>query len=533
MEQSSLMSSAQPTTAPTMETQADALEVPPKATSSMPPPSKIPIMRSSRAMQPLSRSSASSLHLSKPADEKESGLSTTGVLKQAIPTSLPVRRPTTRPTMSAAMSALPVAPNMASITDLEDRTNAPPLLELVSQPVIRRKPSYPSSLGHGPPKRETPRMVSVPVPPHIIDRTPMLSMDTEVESSFAAKASRSVSNPEPRARTSLSMSVRREGWMDTSRSLAGLSDAMEKLKAKKEMDPSRGSLSASTARQSLASTAVLSELQPNTNVPVATGRLSSVHRPRPSSAMGFADCSFNEGDKSLAALMTSTSGGGCLKGVVAFVDVWTADGTDSGGVFVDMLKGLGARVSGGTSVSRAQLSTDDSQVLGRPTESCTHIVYKSGRPATLTWHRKQEDPPHIVGISWVTKSKEAGKRLLEDPYVVDVGKEDVFQKVCGCWIAEAVLILKQRRKSMEPKQLSLMSSMGIGRPSTSTYPAPTCVSAGGLTILVLSANIIEARRKSLVHAREWAFLLLRAHLNSNSKDRVTSEEGLSPCGRRL
>jgi hypothetical protein len=50
-------------------------------------------------------------------------------------------------------------------------------------------------------------------------------------------------------------------------------------------------------------------------------------------------------DKSLAALMSSTSGGTCLKGVVAFVDVFTADGTDSSAVFVDMLRSLGARVS--------------------------------------------------------------------------------------------------------------------------------------------------------------------------------------------
>ena len=34
----------------------------------------------------------------------------------------------------------------------------------------------------------------------------------------------------------------------------------------------------------------------------------------------------------------------CLKGVVAFVDVWTADGTDSSAIFQDMLRGMGARV---------------------------------------------------------------------------------------------------------------------------------------------------------------------------------------------
>lgn len=57
-------------------------------------------------------------------------------------------------------------------------------------------------------------------------------------------------------------------------------------------------------------------------------------------------------------------------------------------------------------------------------------MYKSGRASTLSWWRKQETPPHIVGISWVTKSKEAGKRLDEEPYRVEVEEEDVFQKVC-------------------------------------------------------------------------------------------------------
>ncbi len=51
------------------------------------------------------------------------------------------------------------------------------------------------------------------------------------------------------------------------------------------------------------------------------------------------------GDKSLAAIMSSTNGEGCLKGVVAFVDVKTADGDDASPIFSDMLRALGAKVS--------------------------------------------------------------------------------------------------------------------------------------------------------------------------------------------
>lgn len=35
----------------------------------------------------------------------------------------------------------------------------------------------------------------------------------------------------------------------------------------------------------------------------------------------------------------------------------------------------------------------------------------------------------IVGISWVTRSKEAGKKLDEAKFLVDIEDEDVFAKV--------------------------------------------------------------------------------------------------------
>lgn len=123
-------------------------------------------------------------------------------------------------------------------------------------------------------------------------------------------------------------------------------------------------------------------------------------------------------------------------------------------------------------------------MLARPSDSVTHIIYKSGKPSTLTWYRKaaaqaaeaaeeadykarlaqderemqldqgtsgvgasagsggQEDSksgpavaepkhvgPFIVGLSWVTKCKAEGKRVGEEKYLVDVKEEDVFGKV--------------------------------------------------------------------------------------------------------
>ncbi|RSH90643.1 hypothetical protein EHS25_001248 [Saitozyma podzolica] len=444
--------------------------------TSMPPPSRIPVIRSSRpSMQPLRPTGPKDEgEFKKPAFPPPEKSEPARAKTTSAPSSLPERRPSSRPTMRSSR------PSSASV-DLVNTPAGPAANSASSSGTaapeagksVRRKPSYPSSLGHGPPMRQTPRMVSVPVPSHVIDRSSTMDIDDGLDPNLgpAVRPSpRSVSDPAPRSRLSLSMSTRREGWMDTSKSLVGLSEALERLKVKKEVEPTRRPSSGSTstsARQSLSlTTAVpLQEHRPNPNLAASTStssRLSAVHKPRQSSSITITITGATTGDesviiddaandKSLAALMSSTSGGTCLKGVVAFVDVFTADGTDSSAVFVDMLRSLGARV------------------LSRPTDSVTHIIFKSGRPNTLAWYRKQSDPPHMVGISWVTKSKEAGKRVEEDKYKVDIGEvEEVFAK---------------RRKSMEPRALGLGTAPmgGNGRPS------------------FLSANVLEARRKSMQH----------------------------------
>ena len=77
-------------------------------------------------------------------------------------------------------------------------------------------------------------------------------------------------------------------------------------------------------------------------------RMTVVHRPRQSVALGDVSMTSDMNDvadRSLAALMCSTSGEGCLKNVVAFVDVRTEEGADSSAIFGDILRSLGARVS--------------------------------------------------------------------------------------------------------------------------------------------------------------------------------------------
>ncbi|EPQ26009.1 uncharacterized protein PFL1_06463 [Pseudozyma flocculosa PF-1] len=111
-----------------------------------------------------------------------------------------------------------------------------------------------------------------------------------------------------------------------------------------------------------------------------------------------------------------------LRGLTVLVDVRDQDGEDASACWVEMLKNAGAKV-----------------LVRFGERQLTHIVYKSGRPSTLHSYRALPEPkPLIVGISWVVKCLEEGRRVDEEPYIVEVGKEAIFQK--------------RRRSSMAPRQ---------------------------------------------------------------------------------
>lgn len=207
-----------------------------------------------------------------------------------------------------------------------------------------------------------------------------------------------------------------------------------------------------------------------------------------------------------------------LKDVVAFVDVRTLEGDDAGMIFVDMLKSMSARVrliffshfslfSPFLFEGRVLIDTIH-QVTTRPTPSLTHIIYKSGRPSTLTRYKASpaSDRPFLVGISWVVRCAELGKRVDEGGYTVQEGKESVGK----------------RRRSMEPRLLAIPTPVGGGvggkreieaigpgitantsaRKSFSLFPASSRsrMIADCLCVLVqatIAASIDRARRKSL------------------------------------
>ncbi|CAE6500454.1 unnamed protein product [Rhizoctonia solani] len=116
-----------------------------------------------------------------------------------------------------------------------------------------------------------------------------------------------------------------------------------------------------------------------------------------------------------------------LRSCVIFVDVRTAEGEDAGSLFVDMLRGLGAKI------------------VSRPTPSTTHIVFKSGHQSTLTKYKLYDDPqPFLVGIAWVVQCVEKRERVDEEAFRV---KTDEV----------SALDLKKRRKAELPHQMQFMA----------------------------------------------------------------------------
>ncbi|KAI0759974.1 hypothetical protein BD413DRAFT_487129 [Trametes elegans] len=93
-----------------------------------------------------------------------------------------------------------------------------------------------------------------------------------------------------------------------------------------------------------------------------------------------------------------------LRGCTIFVDVRTEEGDDAGALFVDMLRGLGAKMA--------------SRVGSR----CTHVVYKNGLMSTLTRYRRLlKDPkPLVVGIAWVVECAEQRTRVDEARFLVNL-----------------------------------------------------------------------------------------------------------------
>jgi hypothetical protein len=305
--------------------------------SSMPPPSRIPTMSRIPRRTIITPSETAS---SNTADQ--AGIPLTTLPKRSM---IPPRRPTTS-TLGRGFPSVAPNPTADSIPRATTPNPAP----------TKRKPSYPTSLGSGPLARPRARMVSGPVTRRIQDSSSDLPQPRPSSRSVSAPYSRTIAET-PISRLSASTS-RREGLsLETSKSIAGLSEALLKLKMKKIDLSAAGS--SDTRRESMIpraptpsySKAQSEDLEESGSRSTANlSRLSSVHRPRQSLAALASGPSETTGDmgeagdRSLAALVVSETGQGIMKGVIAFVDVKTSDGDDVSPLFSGMLRSLGAKV---------------------------------------------------------------------------------------------------------------------------------------------------------------------------------------------
>lgn len=109
-----------------------------------------------------------------------------------------------------------------------------------------------------------------------------------------------------------------------------------------------------------------------------------------------------------------------LRGLIILVDVRDQDGSDASHRWVELLKAGGAKV---------YLKPPSSS--SKNFNKLTHIVYKAGKNITRTFYREldQEFKPLVVGIGWVSKSMELGRKVDEKEYIVELGKEAIFSQV--------------------------------------------------------------------------------------------------------
>ncbi|CEG64336.1 hypothetical protein RMATCC62417_01325 [Rhizopus microsporus] len=124
-----------------------------------------------------------------------------------------------------------------------------------------------------------------------------------------------------------------------------------------------------------------------------------------------------------------------LEGVVACLDVRTEDGDDVSQNFERALQSMGAK-------TRRTFS-----------DSCTHLIFKNGSPATLK--KALSKNVFIINLLWISRCKKEGRRLSE--------KEFIIERPQGL-----VLAGKKRRKSMEPSKVRALGSNDHLEPSTSS-----------------------------------------------------------------
>ncbi|GJJ11271.1 hypothetical protein Clacol_005503 [Clathrus columnatus] len=213
------------------------------------------------------------------------------------------------------------------------------------------------------------------------------------------------------------------------------SNATKKLQALAPISPSRRASQASLAlSQSLSApnkpqifpnprSVSTSHLQLNPRSPVKTRGKTKPSLP-PTEAVNQT----NGNGKRLNARMPGSLD--VLTDCVIYADIRTEEGEDAAPLFVDMLRGLGARI------------------LSKPGKSCTHLVFKAGVPSTVVKYKLLPEPkPLVVSIGWVVECVEKRSHVEETRFLVNLDDIDITGG-------------SQRRRSMtmQPKQIRALIS---------------------------------------------------------------------------
>nr|XP_019573318.1 PREDICTED: microcephalin isoform X1 [Rhinolophus sinicus]XP_019573319.1 PREDICTED: microcephalin isoform X1 [Rhinolophus sinicus] len=115
-----------------------------------------------------------------------------------------------------------------------------------------------------------------------------------------------------------------------------------------------------------------------------------------------------------------TPGGSVLKDVVAYVEVWSANGTENySKAFRNQLLDMGAKVS----------KTFNKEV--------THVVFKDGYQKT--WDKAQKRGVKLISVLWVEKCRTAGMHVDESLFPATNTSEHLPR------------LMKKKRKCMQPK----------------------------------------------------------------------------------
>ncbi|KAF9783767.1 hypothetical protein BJ322DRAFT_1007657 [Thelephora terrestris] len=205
-------------------------------------------------------------------------------------------------------------------------------------------------------------------------------------------------DPQPEASTSKSPAVHDEAWRrhasrrasyvmhNLSQSLSALPDSPPKRKEKAPMGPPPvpGTRKGLRSASAVASTSSKDSQSQAKTTPGASEKSKEE-----------TNGSGGSGKKKAPVLKI-------LKSCIVFVDVKTDEGDEAGGLFVEMLKGLGART------------------LSSVGQTCTHIVFKNGHTNTVKRYRELEHKPEVVGVAWVVECAERRTKVDEEKFRVDL-----------------------------------------------------------------------------------------------------------------